>query len=189
MKTPERILAEAEALILAKSFHAVGINEVLKAAEVPKGSFYYHFRSKEAFGVQLIGRYAEGYAGKLRAELFDGSGTARERLLAYLQRHITYFAENPFTINCLVVKLSGEVASLSPAMRHALEQAACIWVGQYAALIRQGHEDGSLAADVDAEDTALFLYTAWLGAMTQVSIEQSPRPFETLLATVKRLVC
>jgi AcrR family transcriptional regulator len=52
--TKERILDAAEDLMLAKSFHSVGLNEILSAVKVPKGLFYHYFTSKEQFGVELI---------------------------------------------------------------------------------------------------------------------------------------
>jgi len=37
-----------------KGFSVVGLNEVLKSAGVPKGSFYHYFSSKDAFGEALL---------------------------------------------------------------------------------------------------------------------------------------
>lgn len=42
-----------------KGFSATGLDEILKAVGVPKGSFYHYFDSKEAFGAELIDRYAQ----------------------------------------------------------------------------------------------------------------------------------
>ena len=55
--TKERILDAAEQIMLEKSFHSVGLNEILKAVGVPKGSFYHHFESKEQFGVEMLKHY------------------------------------------------------------------------------------------------------------------------------------
>ena len=38
----------------AELMENVGVQEVLNKAEVPKGSFYHYFRSKEDFGIQVI---------------------------------------------------------------------------------------------------------------------------------------
>ncbi len=37
-----------------RGFTGMGLSELLKTAEVPKGSFYHYFRSKGAFGVALL---------------------------------------------------------------------------------------------------------------------------------------
>jgi DNA-binding transcriptional regulator YbjK len=50
----QHILDTAMPIILGKGFSAVGLNEILATAGVPRGSFYHHFGSKEAFGEALL---------------------------------------------------------------------------------------------------------------------------------------
>lgn len=50
----QHILDTAKPIMLRKGFSAVGLNEILQAAGVPKGSFYHYFGSKEAFGEALL---------------------------------------------------------------------------------------------------------------------------------------
>lgn len=64
--TKERILEAAEVIMLTKSFHSVGLAEILAAVQVPKGSFYHHFSSKEQFGVELISHYVAAHTGALQ---------------------------------------------------------------------------------------------------------------------------
>ncbi|MCP4647562.1 MAG: TetR/AcrR family transcriptional regulator, partial [bacterium] len=52
--TRNRILSEGARLIRMNGFVATGLSSILTAAEVPKGSFYYYFNSKEEFGLELI---------------------------------------------------------------------------------------------------------------------------------------
>jgi TetR/AcrR family transcriptional repressor of nem operon len=53
----------------------MGLSELLKTAEVPKGSFYHYFRSKEAFGVALLEHHYAGYLQRLGRSLCHGEGT------------------------------------------------------------------------------------------------------------------
>ena len=39
--------------MLERSFHSVGLNQILASVKVPKGSFYHYFESKEQFGVEI----------------------------------------------------------------------------------------------------------------------------------------
>ena len=52
--TREHLLATGELLCMQRGFTGMGLSELLKTAEVPKGSFYHYFRSKEAFGVAML---------------------------------------------------------------------------------------------------------------------------------------
>ncbi len=50
----QHIIDVARSLMTNKGYTAVGLAEVLSTAGVPKGSFYYYFKSKEEFGQALL---------------------------------------------------------------------------------------------------------------------------------------
>src|SRR5258705_9309297 len=56
-------------LILEQGYHHTGIQDVLQAAGVPKGSFYYYFPSKEAFGMAVIAQFAAVHFARLEPYL------------------------------------------------------------------------------------------------------------------------
>jgi AcrR family transcriptional regulator len=55
-----RRLYKTSAPMRRHGYGATGLQEILHAAGVPKGSFYHHFHSKEEFTVALIERYVAG---------------------------------------------------------------------------------------------------------------------------------
>jgi TetR/AcrR family transcriptional regulator, transcriptional repressor for nem operon len=62
--TQRLLLEQGMQMLLRQGYHNLGITAVLDATQVPKGSFYYHFRSKEDFGLQVIDLYmTEVHAG------------------------------------------------------------------------------------------------------------------------------
>ena len=65
----QEILDTAQIIISGKGYAAVGLNEILAAAGVPKGSFYHYFESKDAFGEALLESYFETYLEDLDAML------------------------------------------------------------------------------------------------------------------------
>lgn len=65
--TREHLLATGERLCMHRGFTGMGLSELLKTAEVPKGSFYHYFRSKEAFGVAMLERHYASYHQRLAA--------------------------------------------------------------------------------------------------------------------------
>ena len=58
-ETIDTILEIGTDLILKNGYNNVGLNKILQAANIPKGSFYYYFNSKEDFGVQVIEYYSK----------------------------------------------------------------------------------------------------------------------------------
>ncbi|MGH8672403.1 MAG: TetR/AcrR family transcriptional regulator, partial [Burkholderiales bacterium] len=52
-QTREELVKVGAHIIAQHGFNTTGIEEVLKRAKVPKGSFYYYFASKEDFGLAV----------------------------------------------------------------------------------------------------------------------------------------
>ena len=52
--TREEIIRKGAELIHAQGFNATGLQQILQTAGIPKGSFYFYFKSKEAFGLEII---------------------------------------------------------------------------------------------------------------------------------------
>lgn len=57
--TRERILAVAEAAVLAKGFSATSIEEIITAVGITKSGFFYHFKDKGELAKGLLLRYLE----------------------------------------------------------------------------------------------------------------------------------
>jgi len=81
----QHILDTARIIIAGKGFSAVGLNEVLQASGVPKGSFYHYFGSKEAFGEALLEDYFADYLASLDNLLSRPDLSAAQRLIAYFE--------------------------------------------------------------------------------------------------------
>lgn len=176
--TKERILEAAEEIMLQKSFHSVGLNEILSAVKVPKGSFYHYFQSKEHFGVELLKYYvADASAFKRRMLLSTELGEdPYERLIAYYDRAITQIYESSCSCSCLVAKLASEVATFSDDMRAVLAEGMREWRGFLEQLVVEGQEKGSIRKDIDPTATATMVGDLWFGASQRGQVERSVAP-------------
>lgn len=188
--TKERILDAAEAIMLEKSFHAVGLNEILKAVGVPKGSFYHHFNSKEDFGVQMLKHYvADASAYKRRALLSpEPEADPRRRLLTFLESNIARLIDSQGKCPCLVLKLASEVADFSEPMRQVLANGSREWDAIVEELIHEGIQQGTIAENTDAATTARLIGSLWTGAMHQAVISRNAEPLRDALACVKNVL-
>ena len=178
----QSILDTAKPIILGKGFSAVGLNEILAAAAVPKGSFYHYFKSKELFGAALLESYFDDYLAALDALLSRPGRTAAERLMSYWQQWLEHQASNGIDDKCLAVKLGGEVSDLSEAMREALQRGTDRIIECLARCIRDGQRDGSLPAQPDPRLTAQTFYELWLGATLLTKFRRDRSALEGAMA-------
>jgi TetR/AcrR family transcriptional repressor of nem operon len=166
------ILDAGRALIARKGFVAVGLNEILTTAEIPKGSFYHYFGSKESFGSELLQQYVADYAMRLDA-LFGQSGVnGRDKLLSYWAAWQQEQLDRDGGEKCLVVKLSAEVGDLSDEMRVVLRDGVDRLMMRLASVIEEGQADGSLSPEIRAKEAAELLYQMWLGAALITKLRQ-----------------
>jgi TetR/AcrR family transcriptional regulator, transcriptional repressor for nem operon len=186
--TRQHILDTAKPIILGKGFSAVGLNELLSEAGVPKGSFYHYFKSKERFGEALLSSYFSDYQARLEVRLTPSGNTAAERLLSYWNAWLETQASEGTEGKCLIVKLSGEVSDLSEAMRATLQLGTSRIVDRLADCIREGAADGSLPREIEAGNTALTLYNLWLGATLLTKIRRDRSALEAAMAATLRLL-
>ncbi|PQO99871.1 TetR family transcriptional regulator [Massilia phosphatilytica] len=182
------ILATGQRIMAGKGYSAVGLNEILTTAGVPKGSFYHYFSSKDAYGEALLERYFEEYLAELDKTLGQPGLTAAQRLMDYWQSWQASQSFEQCQGKCLAVKLGAEVADLSEAMRLVLRRGTEAIVGRLAQALADGIADGSLTVDGTPEHVAGSLYQLWLGASVMAKIERSLRPFETALAATRHML-
>ncbi len=168
--TKEKLIHAGAKAMLAKSYHAVGIQEILTAVDVPKGSFYHYFESKEDFGVAIIEYYGEQLANSIREKLVNPHYSPRQRMSDYYLAIRNYYAVNGCGQGCLVAKLATEVGNLSPRMRVALKKEFDKWSSLFAACIKEGQLLGEITSDRDPDSLAEFLYTSWEGALIRMQV-------------------
>jgi TetR/AcrR family transcriptional repressor of nem operon len=184
----DNILAVGQRIMSGKGFSAVGLNEILTEAKVPKGSFYHYFDSKDAFGEALLSSYFEDYLAELDSVMSQPGLTMAQRL----QNYFDLWRANQSFLDCqgkcLAVKLAAEVADLSEAMRAVLNQGTSAIIARLTAALELGIDEGSLAIDDTPRQVAESLYQLWLGASVMVKIVRGTAPFDSAMAVTRQML-
>jgi len=174
----EKLLDQGVTLLLEKGYHATGLKEILDTVQIPKGSFYTYFNSKEQFAAEAISHYIEPFILRLSAHLQNPALDGLAALKLYYAELITEVAASGFKGGCLLGNLMGEVGDTSSLCRTALLDA----VGRYsdlqtAALLR-GQQQGMVRTDRSAKSMADLLLNSWQGALLRMKVEQSVAPLQ-----------
>jgi len=177
-------------IVLSRGFTATGVEAILKQANVPKGSFYNFFSSKEEFALAIIDKYVAG-----RNELFypifsDESLPPLERVKKSFQTLIALFTGEECSKGCLIGNLGQEMSDQFETVRQRLEQSLQKWTAELAKLLMQAQKENSISAELDAEMLAENLISSFQGALLRSKVKKSPEPlrnfvhlyFDTFLA-------
>jgi TetR/AcrR family transcriptional regulator, transcriptional repressor for nem operon len=165
-------------------FNATGLNEILQAADVPKGSFYHFFRSKEEFAAAALERYAAQRAEHSAAVLSDATISPRMRLKRYFADLVKIAGQDGPVPGCMLGRFSLEIAADSPQLRKRISASFARWQHAIAAVLEQAVAQRQLPADTNAEALAGFLLNSWEGALLRSQADKSNAPLEAFLEYV-----
>ncbi len=173
----EQLVATSLSLLHSRGFNATSVQDITAAAGVPKGSFYNHFTSKEALGLEVLQRYSER-AGELGKALRDTSLTPLQRIQQYFKDFIASNEAMEFDCGCMMGNFSTELSNQVPTIRQQARDSFGQSAGALAAVIAEGQRDGSIGSTYTAAELADFVVDAWQGAVLRSKAERSREPLD-----------
>ncbi|MEI9400685.1 TetR/AcrR family transcriptional regulator [Mesorhizobium argentiipisi] len=162
--------------IHAEGFSATGIQSIVEKAHVPKGSFYNHFASKEAFGADVIDAYSDLGQEKLRTFLENADLGPLERIESYFDDRIRSFRENNYARGCLMGNFSAEAADHSSMIRERLARQFKAWGDLFEKCISEAQDRGEVGSQLPPAVLARFIFNSWEGALLRMRAEKSDTP-------------
>jgi TetR/AcrR family transcriptional repressor of nem operon len=177
----EEIVEAAMAEFRAHGFNAAGVKDITDAAGAPKGSFYNHFESKEALAVVALERYG---ATRRLQDLAD----QRIEPLKRLRRHFEFLRDEivgyGYTQGCLIGNFGNEIVDHSVAIRAGAQQGVDAWRAALAGALADAVQAGAVDPGLEPQTTALFILSAWQGAIIAARTERSSAPFDAFFTMI-----
>jgi len=159
-------------------YHGASVRDICAAAGAPQGSFTNHFRSKEAFAVEVLDQYFDYLKGVVTEALNHKTLTPRQRLKQYLDIITDKLERDRWTIGCLIGDLSLEASCRSKLLRERLDAIFQEWRRPFVTCIAAAQSAGELDSQFDATELAEFLLASWEGAILRMKVERSPAALE-----------
>ena len=178
--TRNRILKAGAELIHKKGYSATGLNEILEASGVPKGSFYHHYRSKEAFALEAVdfhlGFLVSWLGDSLAPEGPSGALGPVERLRRFFEDHRQFLERRGFSDGCPIGNLAQETGALPEAFRVKLREAFALMRAPIEACLLEARRGGGLPVGMEPAEAADFILNAWEGALLRMKVEGNEGP-------------
>ena len=175
-----------------KGYNATGVQEIVNAAGIPKGSFYNYFSSKEDFAVEAMRLFTERELELMQRFLTDSSMPPLERIQALYRYKIEYLStKGAFSSGCFLCNITLEMADVSESIAH---EATRCFADEYAPLracLQEAQGEGAIAPDVDLERLTHLIRNSWLGALVIMKANKSEAPlreFQILLNDILQKV-
>ncbi len=176
--TKDNIILTGAKIIHRKGFNHTGIQEILKEAGVPKGSFYFYFKNKDDFGLQVIDFFTNHFDSIAAEILADKNLPPLDRLRQFFDIFADFFKSQDYTLGCPIGNLAQEMGDLNPVFREKLNSAIDHMADIYTAILSEAKETGDISPDLDLRETAYFMVSSWHGALMRMKVAKSLEPLE-----------
>lgn len=176
--TKTKILAIGAQIVHEKGFNNTGIQEILSAADVPKGSFYFYFKSKDEFGLALVDFFLSFMGEWMDRHLADPGPSPVKSLKKFFDELMAYFLEKGCKAGCPVGNMAQEMADLSEAFRDKAEQAFSQMKARIKRCLEAARENGEIDPDLDPDETADFILNSWEGALLRMKAQGEIKPLK-----------
>src|SRR6201993_1991930 len=179
--TRDHLIDVGQELMHQQGYNATGLSDILKAADLPKGSFYHHFNSKEDFAAAALARYVAHEGEHAASVLNDSKVPPLKRLKRYFTDLTMTYGQMGEIPGCMMGRFSLEMAAKSPQLRKLISASFAGWQHKIASVIQEAVDQKELPSDTEPQQLAGFLLNSGEGALLRSQAEKSDAPLETFL--------
>ena len=178
--TKQRLIDAGMAMLLKHGYHDLGIQALLDATGIPKGSFYHHFRDKEDFALQTIDAYMGHVHAGLDACLGDLSLAPLRRVRRFFEMTMQHYRAEGY-MGCLLGGLGQELSGVSEVFRRRIDECFGQIAARLGACLDEARKGGDLPADANTKRMAGLLVDCWEGAALRSRLRGEAAPLNAML--------
>lgn len=178
--TKQRLLDAGLRLLLAHGYNDLGIQALLEATNVPKGSFYHHFKDKEDFALQVLAQYLQGVHATLDTCLSDQSQPPLQRVRRFFETTEQTYREQGY-MGCLMGALGQELSGVNEVFRLAVETCLTEIAARLTPCLEEAQRRGEIPATLQPRQLAELLVNCWEGATLRSRLRREPSSLTEML--------
>ena len=188
--TRQRLLDVATELILERGFAGTTVDEVIARAKTTKGTFFYHFDTKDALARAAIERFAEMDREQLETAMAAAEAAGPdplEQVLHLIRSFEAYFAglTQPHP-GCLFASYIYEAQLFDDDTLSVIQRSTCLWRDRLSAKLREAARIHPPAEAVDVDSLADAFTVILEGSFILSKVEKRPAVISAQLVHYRR---
>jgi TetR/AcrR family transcriptional repressor of nem operon len=164
-ETRTKLLDAAMHVMRLKGYAATTVDDICKAAELTKGSFFHHFASKEELGIAAAEHFATMAAGLFAQAPYRALPDPADRVLGYVDFRVAILQGRICDYTCLLGTFVQELYETHPAIRAAAERHLREHVADLAKDVAEAKAKHAPDAPWTPEGVAFHMQAVLQGAM------------------------
>lgn len=169
-QTRQRVVTAAAELFRENGFHNTSLSQILKAAGLTKGGFYFHFKSKEELGDAVIEYMKEFWVHNVLDEIAKEQG-ALKKIERMFEIMIKTHEGNVFHGCALLAVLTAEMMEVEQRFSERLRKIYMDWQASITEILEQGKREGLFKEWVNPESLALLIMGSLQGTTMMAHLD------------------
>ncbi len=181
-----RLLDAALAVIRARGYAAATIDRICHKAEVTKGSFFHHFKSKDDLALAAVAYWGTMTDSFFAAAPYRRLGDPFDRLIGYVDFRASILNGDLYEYTCLLGTLVQETYDTHPEIRVGCDVGMSNHIAELTKDVESAKALYAPTADWSAESVGYFIQSVLQGGFIFAKAKQSPVVVREDLAHLKR---
>ncbi|NQU07740.1 MAG: TetR/AcrR family transcriptional regulator [Candidatus Abyssubacteria bacterium] len=185
--TRERIVTAAADLFRKNGFHNTSLSQILDAADLTKGGFYFHFRSKEELGYAVIDYMKDYWVQNVLEEVAKEKGAVKkiERMFEIM---IDTHENNIFHGCALLAVLTAEMMEVEQQFSERLRRIYADWKASIVDILQQGKQEGIFKEWMNPDALALLIIGSLQGITMMAHLDPEHIELSRLFRNLRLLL-
>jgi TetR/AcrR family transcriptional repressor of nem operon len=185
VETRTKLLDAGIAVIRSKGYAATTVDDVCETAAVTKGSFFHHFKSKEALAVAAAENFSAMADSLFSNAAYQAAADPLERLLGYVDFRIELLQGSVSQFTCLLGTMVQETYHTHPVIRQACDEHLSAHADMLTEMIAEAKKRYAPKASWTPENMGLFMQAQIQGAFILAKAKQNPEVVITCLQQLR----
>lgn len=173
-------------VMATRGYNGTSIQDIVNAADLPKGSFYTYFKSKEDFAISALEKVTEERMEMNRNLLNDRRISPKERITRFFTENIGGCEEN-MNGGCFIGNMCQEMSESSEAIRLKVRQLLRNNTQLIEDVLEEARLNGGLKSALPSAVLAEFLFNAWEGTVMRMKAAKCREPLNAFLIVLPEL--
>jgi TetR/AcrR family transcriptional regulator, transcriptional repressor for nem operon len=170
-KVKERVLLrEGYRLMRSLGYQNTSVDQVVSNLNIPKGTFYYYFKSKEEFAEAVLVYYITIVLNRIDRVLYDYALSPRQRLIKLYSDYIDLYtnSDGPVYGN-FASTIFQELGSINASINEKVTMFYNRTKDAHIDCLQSARRAGEINKSQDPEKLAMLIIYSWEGAILRVN--------------------
>ncbi len=178
----DHVLSIGESLFRTQGYFNTGTKDILKTAAYPRSSFYYVFKTKEQFAIEVLERYGDQSSAFYQSVLLNKQfGTPLHRLRKFAELLTINATSSHFQSECLIQKFSIECAGFNDALKECTRQQLNKLLNIISQCVAEGQAKDEIKKSISSFEIAELVHGQIYGSFILSRLQNSPIPMQKSL--------